>query len=118
MALQVGSWIWSPGALAGRAIQYGSGAQAWAFIVDNTQGTIYLDGDLRSSTGAGQPYSLLEAHLQASSPAIDSGLGNWASVWTASAVDLDGLPRVDAPPANTGTGTLDYIDMGCYEYQP
>jgi len=50
--------------------------------------------------------------LQSMSPCIDAADGNQAS-----ARDLLGHGRVDAPPANTGIGSTTYVDRGAYEYQ-
>lgn len=50
--------------------------------------------------------------LQATSPCIDSADGNQASAW-----DLLGNARIDASPANTGTGIPAYVDRGAFEYQ-
>ncbi len=49
--------------------------------------------------------------LQSGSPCIDSADGG-----PASARDLLGFSRVDAPPANSGTGTPAFVDRGAYEY--
>ena len=66
--------------------------------VDNIVGT--ADDNLRLSTG---------------SPSIDAADGDVAPT-----LDKDGNSRVDDPAiANTGVGaTVDYADMGAYEFQP
>ncbi len=52
--------------------------------------------------------------LQAGSPCIDAGDGDWAPEF-----DMDGNPRVDDPATpNTGSGNPNYTDIGPYEYQP
>jgi cysteine-rich repeat protein len=52
--------------------------------------------------------------LAADSPCIDAAWGD-----VTEPTDLAGHPPADAPGVpNTGGGTLDYVDMGCYEYQP
>lgn len=58
--------------------------------------------------------STSDLHLSASSLCIDAADGDIAP-----ATDIEGNPRVDDPGVtNTGTGTIDYADMGAYEYIP
>lgn len=53
-------------------------------------------------------------HLRAGSPCIDAANGD-----SASESDNEGSPRVDDPATpNTGSGSLTYVDMGAFEYQP
>jgi parallel beta-helix repeat protein len=54
-------------------------------------------------------------HLQAGSPAIDSGISSVAN-WPAT--DADGLARVDDPATpNTGSGSPNFTDRGAFEFQ-
>ena len=50
--------------------------------------------------------------LQSGSPCIDSANGDPASAW-----DLLGNARVDAPPVDSGIGVPTYVDRGAFEYQ-
>jgi hypothetical protein len=66
----------------------------------------------------GDPYEIIDLHLQPSSPAIDSGYG------VASDSDVEGNPRYNDPSATNAydcgsePDCLEYVDMGAYEYQP
>jgi len=52
--------------------------------------------------------------LMPGSPCIDAAAGDHAPP-----TDMDGNPRWDDPAVpNTGTGSPDYVDIGCYERQP
>jgi hypothetical protein len=51
--------------------------------------------------------------LKSGSPCIDAANGDMSPP-----LDLDGFSRFDDPSTpNTGTGTPNYADMGCYEYR-
>jgi len=53
-------------------------------------------------------------HLRSGSPCIDAADGD-----SASESDIECSPRVDDPTTpNTGAGSLTYVDMGAFEYQP
>jgi cysteine-rich repeat protein/predicted outer membrane repeat protein len=55
-----------------------------------------------------------DLRLQGASPCIDAALGHYATE-----EDLDGNPRYDDPSVpNTGTGEVDYADLGALEYSP
>jgi hypothetical protein len=81
----------------------------YSVIEGGYDGVGNIDADpLFVDAGAG------DLHLQAGSPCIDAADGDVATEF-----DIEGNPRIDDPDTvNTGVGTLPYVDMGAYEFQP
>jgi hypothetical protein len=110
---------WEPGELAGLFVMVSPLSRTAAPIADNTAKTIRAWGNTMAYTAPGNPYEIIDLHLQAGSPAIDSGYG--ANV---SDLDVEGNPRYDDPSASNAydcggdTDCVEYVDMGAYERQP
>ena len=73
------------------------------------------DGDAGTGNISGYPLFVDvnndNYRLDRNSPCVDAGNGN-----TAPATDMDGQARIDIPEIpNTGTGDLNYTDIGAYE---
>ncbi len=99
-----------PHDLSGRLINVT--ARTFEFrIVDNTSTAVLIQGD-RARVGAGNPYRVIDYHLEDGSEAVDRGeAGN------APNVDLDGSPR---PVDLFGVGFDGFgqgYDIGAYEFQ-
>jgi hypothetical protein len=86
----------------------------WFYIVDNTENSLFLWGDMREDILEGAQMFVFDFHLSSNSPCIDAGDGDKAPEQ-----DRDGNLRVDTSETlNTGIGSSEYTDMGAYEYQP
>jgi len=82
----------------------------WFYIVENTEDTLRVWGDITDYTESGDTYSIFDLHLSENSPCIDT-----ASDDDAPDTDIEGNSRVDVPgKGDNGTAA----DMGAYEYQP
>jgi hypothetical protein len=109
---------WEPGELAGLIVNVYAGYYS-TVIADNTETVLWAWGNTTTYATTGDPYEILDLHLQAGSPAIDSGYGA-----NASDLDVEGNSRYDDPGATnaydcgTSTDCLEYVDMGAYERQP
>jgi len=110
---------WEPGELAGLFVMVSPGSRTAAPIADNTETTIWAWGNTMAYTEPGNPYEIVDVHLQPGSPAIDAGYGLGIS-----AFDFEGNPRYDDPAATNAydcgadTDCVEYVDMGAYERQP
>jgi len=82
----------------------------WFYIVENTEDTLWVWGDVTDYAESGDTYSIFDLHLSEDSPCIDT-----ASDDDAPDTDIDGNSRVDVP-GKGDNGTVS--DMGAYEYQP
>lgn len=79
----------------------------------NVQGGYTGDGNINADPMFIDP-SNRDFHLLTGSACIDSADGD-----AAPEIDMEGNPRVDDPnTTNTGVGTIDYTDMGPFEFQP
>ena len=82
----------------------------WFYIVENTEDTLRVWGDVTDYAESGDTYSIFDLHLSENSPCIDT-----ASDDDAPDTDIEGNSRVDVPgKGDNGTAA----DMGAYEYQP
>ena len=120
---------WEPGELAGMFINPNDTQQLQFYIVDNTDTTVTVWGDVRDIAHSRDAYEIYDYRLQAGSPCIDSGY----KFANAGEYDLDGNPRyVDASDSSGWGGAIKAmvvdaddtvhlawasIDMGAYEYQ-
>jgi len=93
----------TPSAMAGKVVRVGSLDQHYYVIKNNTTTSISVWGDATEggSVSAPQVYEVLDFHLSASSPCVDTGTDSGAP-----SLDLDGNTR----PWGAAT------DIGAYEY--
>ena len=125
---------WEPGQMTGKFLNPDTTQPLQFYIVDNTDTTITVWGDVSEIAQARDYYEIYDYHLLQGSPCIDSG----DSTIDAGDYDLDGNSRyVDALDTATWDGTIKSIikdddssitiqwiisdehpiDMGAYEYQ-
>lgn len=121
-------YVWEPGEFAGKILNPNIEQTRNFLVVDNTDTTITVWGDVTGIALTGKSYEIFDFSLTETSPGVDAGY-----LFTdAGELDLDGNPRYQ--DANDSSGwdgaikTITYgdtvhiawkrIDMGAYELQP
>ncbi len=83
---------WTPGELVGLILNPDASQFLQSLVVDNTEATVTVWGDLAELGGMGASYELLDCHLTAKSPCVDAGDPKFEGLFKE--MDRDGELRV------------------------
>ncbi len=104
------------GALVGRLINPWADPALQAYVVANTATTVVVDGGFEALVVTGDVYTMVDYHLQAGSPAIDTGVDTSAPGLGSVVTDLDGEARgADGDGLGAATGDGSDYDIGADE---